>query len=122
VPEHVYHEAPAGHCWSGKTPYSAVSKLAGSRMLVGQPPPQTSEEEVERQQPTKEEPVLQAKKRPPDGQEKIDFGLCVFGMMEECQWDFQCRRGRLRGRRRGEERKLEIGERRNCVGKLHAME
>lgn len=61
-----YHN-PAEHSWSGKVPYALARKEAGFRFPEAQPV--ESHGFVSVQQPTNLEPVAQAKKAPPLGQE-----------------------------------------------------
>lgn len=69
VPAHVYQLLSASHVWSGNVPYSAVSKLAGLRFLVGQLVVSSQGSMLPVQHPTNLEPVVQAYQDPPLGQE-----------------------------------------------------
>lgn len=67
VTAQAYHSDPNGHSWSGKVPYALARKEAGLRFPEAQPV--ESHGFVSIQQPTNLEPVGQAKKVPPLGQE-----------------------------------------------------
>lgn len=67
VTAQAYHSDPNGHSWSGKVPYALARKEAGLRFAEEQPV--ESHGFVSIQQPTNLEPVGQAKKVPPLGQE-----------------------------------------------------
>lgn len=67
VTAQAYHSDPVGHSWSGKVPYAPARKEAGLRFPEAQPV--ESHGFVSVQQPTNLEPVGQAKKAPPLGQE-----------------------------------------------------
>lgn len=67
VTAQAYHSDPNGHSWSGKVPYALARKEAGLRFPEAQPV--ESHGFVSAQQPTNLEPVGQAKKAPPLGQE-----------------------------------------------------
>ena len=82
VPAQVYHSDPVGHSWSGKVPYAPARKEAGLRFPEAQPV--ESHGFVSAQQPTNLEPLVQAKKVPPLGQEgwngkdEEDIEGCLF--------------------------------------------
>lgn len=67
VTAQAYHSDPSGHSWSGKVPYALARNEAGLRFPEAQPV--ESHGFVSAQQPTNLEPVGQAKKAPPLGQE-----------------------------------------------------